>query len=89
MFAVPVLLLRKEWLPYVTALGSHALIGDLITGTKRTPGSMLFWPFTSSFFDIGVYLRMGSLIELGLELVLFILMILMLRSSRALALSAS
>ena len=88
IFAVPVLLLRRVWLPYVAALGSHALIGDLITGTKHTPGSMLLWPFTSSFIDIGVYLRMGSLIELGLELVLFILMILMLRSSRALTLSA-
>jgi membrane-bound metal-dependent hydrolase YbcI (DUF457 family) len=81
VFAVPVLLLRREWLPYVAGLGSHALIGDLITGTKGTSGSMLLWPFTSSFVDIGVPLRMGSTIELGLELVLFVLMILILRSS--------
>ena len=81
MFAVPVLLLRREWLPYVASLGSHALIGDLITGTSGMAGSMLLWPFTSSFVDIGVYVRIGSFIELGLELVLFILMILMLRSS--------
>ena len=58
-------------MPYVAGLGSHALIGDLITGTKGRSGSMLLWPFTSSFVDIGVHLRMGSLIELGLELVLF------------------
>ena len=81
IFAVPVLLLRREWLPYVAGLGSHALIGDLITGTNGMAGSMLYWPFTSSFVDIGVYLRMGSTIELGLELTLFTLMILMLRSS--------
>ena len=81
IFAVPVLLLRRVWLPYVAGLGSHALIGDLITGTNSTSGSMLLWPFTSSVVDIGVHLRMGSTIELGLELVLFILMILMLRSS--------
>ena len=68
-------------MPYVAALGSHALIGDLITGTNGMAGSMLYWPFTSSFVDIGVYLRMRSTIELGLELVLFTLMILMLRSS--------
>lgn len=81
IFAVPVLLLRREWLPYVASLGSHALIGDLITGTNGMPGSMLYWPFTSSFVNIGVYLRMGSVIEVGLELVLFIMMILVLRSS--------
>ncbi len=81
IFAVPVLLFQREWLPYVAGLGSHVLIGDLITGTNHSPGSMLFWPFSSSFVDIGVYLRMGSAIEVGLELVLFTLMILMLRSS--------
>ena len=81
IFAVPVLLLRREWLPYVAGLGSHALIADLIAGTNYTPGSMLFWPFSSSFVGIGVYLRMGSAVEVGLELVLFALMILMLRSS--------
>lgn len=80
VFLVPVLLLNKEWLPYVTALGSHALIGDLLTGTNSTPGCMLFWPFSSSFVDIGLYLRMGSAIEVGLELFLFALMILVLRS---------
>ena len=79
-FLVPVLLLRREWLPYVAGLGSHALLGDLITGGRGVAGSMLFWPFSSSFVDVGVYLRMGSLIEVGLELVLFVLMILMLRS---------
>ncbi len=81
IFAVPVLLFRREWLPYVAGLGSHALIGDLITGTNYSPGSMLLWPSTSSFVNIGVYLRMGSAVEVGLELVLFTLMILMLRSS--------
>ena len=80
---VPALLLRREWLPYVAGLGSHALIGDLITGTKRTSGCMLLWPFRSSFVDIGVNIRMGSSIELGLELALFTLMIIILRPSRA------
>ena len=80
IFAVPVLVLRREWLPYVASLGSHALIGDLITGTNHSPGSMLFWPFSSYFVDIGVYLRMGSAVELGFELLLFTLMILVFRS---------
>ena len=40
-FLVPVLLFRREWLPYVAGLGSHALIGDLITGTRRMAGCML------------------------------------------------
>jgi membrane-bound metal-dependent hydrolase YbcI (DUF457 family) len=81
VFAIPIILLRREWLPYVASLGSHALIGDFITGSTYMPGCMLFWPFSPSFFNIGSYLRMGSLFELGLELVLFAIMILMLRSS--------
>ncbi len=82
-FLIPVLLLRREWLPYVAGLGSHALIGALVTGTRRITGCMLLWPFRSSFVDIGINIRMRSSIDLGLELVLFTLMIIMLRSSRA------
>jgi membrane-bound metal-dependent hydrolase YbcI (DUF457 family) len=78
-FLIPVLLLKREWLPYVTSFGSHALIGDLVTGTFRTPGSMLLWPFSTNFVNLGVYLRMGSSIEVGLEIILFALMILMLK----------
>jgi len=62
------------------ARASHALIGDIFTWGNRMSGSMLFWPFSSSFFGIGV-MRIGSLFELGLELALFAIMILMLWSS--------
>lgn len=75
IFAVPVLLLRREWLPYVASFGSHALIGDLITGTRGTPGSMLFWPISSRFVNVGGYIRMGSGIEVKLEIFLFAVMI--------------
>jgi membrane-bound metal-dependent hydrolase YbcI (DUF457 family) len=81
VFLVPILLFRREWLPYVAGLGSHALIGDLITGANSVPGSMLFWPISSSFVGSGVYLRMGSAFEVGLELILFALMIIMLKYS--------
>ena len=65
VFLVPVLLFRREWLPYVAGFGSHALIGDLITGTFSAPGSMLFWPFSSSFVDVGVYVRMEVRLRWG------------------------
>jgi membrane-bound metal-dependent hydrolase YbcI (DUF457 family) len=83
LFLVSVLLLRREWLPYIAGFGSHALIGDLLTGTRRVAGCMILWPFSSSFVDLGFYIEMGSTFELGLELVLFTLMILMLRQSYA------
>lgn len=77
VFAVPVFLFRREWLPYVAGFASHALIGDLITGVRNVSGSTLFWPFISTKIDIGVYLEMGSSLELGLELALFLIMFLM------------
>jgi membrane-bound metal-dependent hydrolase YbcI (DUF457 family) len=76
VFFVPVVLFRREWLPYVTSFGSHALIGDLITGAKRTPGIMLFWPVSSRFVNVGGYIQMGSGIEMSLEIFLFAVMVL-------------
>jgi membrane-bound metal-dependent hydrolase YbcI (DUF457 family) len=83
LFLVPVLLLRREWLPYVAGFGSHALIGDLLTGTKWKGGCMLLWPYSSSFVDLGSYIEMGSAIEMGVELILFTLMIIFLIRSNA------
>jgi membrane-bound metal-dependent hydrolase YbcI (DUF457 family) len=60
LFLVSVLLLRREWLPYIAGFGSHALIGDLLTGTRRVAGCMILWPFSSSFVDLGFYIEMGS-----------------------------
>ncbi len=78
VFFAPVVLFRREWLPYAASFGSHALIGDLITGTRGTPGSMLFWPINSRFVNVGGYIRMGSGIEVRLEIFLFAVMIIVL-----------
>jgi membrane-bound metal-dependent hydrolase YbcI (DUF457 family) len=58
--------MRKS-LPYFSSLVSHSLVGDAVT--RR--GCQLFWPFSFNWFSYPLTLRMGSLQELSIELILF------------------
>ena len=57
---------KKKAIPYVVALFSHSLIGDVFSG-----GVQLFWPFSPAWIFFSNISVRGT-ISVGLELVIFV-----------------
>ena len=60
-------LYRRKAVPYFLALVSHSLISDFLIGGQI----MLFWPLTSSFFELPIYINIWSSVNITLEWTLF------------------
>ena len=60
-------LYRRKAVPYFLALISHSLISDFLIGGQI----MLFWPLTSSFFELPIYIYIWSIVNITLEWTLF------------------
>ena len=60
-------LYRRKALPYFLALISHSLISDFLIGGQI----MLFWPLTSNFFRLPIYINIWSIVNITLEWTLF------------------
>ena len=60
-------LYRRKAVPYFLALISHSLISDFLIGGQI----MLFWPLTSSFFELPIYINIWSSANITLEWTLF------------------
>ena len=58
---------RKQAIPYFIALISHSLIGDYIVGGRI----QLLWPLTTQYY--GLPISIGSLTDVVLEWIVFIL----------------
>ena len=68
LFMIPLLVVyKKQALPYLVALLSHPIIGDLPTG-----GVELLWPVSQHWFGNSI-IPMSSLVEVSAELLLFVL----------------
>lgn len=70
----------KKTLPYFAALVSHPLIGDYITGS-----TMLLWPISTDWIGYPANLRIGSISEAYVELILFIAMLIAILMTKDLA----
>lgn len=57
---------RKKAVPYIVALFSHTLIGDIFTG-----GTQLLWPFSSTWYNLSNF-SVRSDFSVGMELSIFI-----------------
>jgi membrane-bound metal-dependent hydrolase YbcI (DUF457 family) len=62
--------LSKPSLPYIAALSTHSLIGDVITDG----GVQLLWPFSKEWIQYSYSVTMTSSLEVYLETSLFILL---------------
>ena len=60
-------LYRRKAVPYFLALISHSLISDFLIGGQI----MLFWPLTSNFFRLPIYINIWSIVNITLEWTLF------------------
>ena len=70
-----VLFLYRKGIPYCIALLSHSVLGDYFTSY----GCQLLWPINKNFYRFPYALHINST-EMGLELVLFLLMLYSLRN---------
>jgi hypothetical protein len=60
-------LYHRKAVPYFLALISHSLMSDFLIGGQI----MLFWPLTSSFFGLPIYINIWSIVNITLEWTLF------------------
>ena len=80
---IPVFLIFRRGLPYFAALASHILIGDYFV-----PPTQMFWPLTQSWYGAPSILQLKGTPETGVEVLLFILMLLFILHRRRLFIDA-
>ena len=68
--SIVVLVLYRKGLPYLVALASHSLIGDLFTSY----GVQLFWPISSDWINANSTMMVNTPLEIAVELFLFLVM---------------